>query len=215
MHTQKDTLKILNCSKATISRYVKNGKLTRVKQGRETFYDEHEVAALATEIEKNKIRLGKEVKPKETIELPKRVETELKALSANSILTEIGYEKLSNATKNLIDMGLYEECDKEVLLWYALSAQACHYYFVKSMEVDGISLNGEVIKSEDETVQVFIGKANVHPYHKMMLDHQKQMQLYSDKLGLNPLARLRFDIKEDEEVTDSIFDMKDNEEEIL
>lgn len=197
MHTQQDTLKILNCSKATLSRYVNSGKLERVKQGRKTFYDEHEVASLINEIEANKKRLGKEIKPKEKIEISKELQSELKSLSANSLLTAIGMEKLSSATSSLIDLGLYEECDKEVLLWYALSAQACHYYFVKSMEVDGISMNGEIIKSEDETVQIFIGKANVHPYHKMMLDHQKQMNVYSNQLGLNPLARLKFDIKEE------------------
>lgn len=200
MHNQKDTLKILGCSKMTLSRYVKDGKLTRQKQGRQTFYDEVEVGKLITEIEKNKEKIGMEVKPKEKIELPLQVENELKALSANSILTKIGLEKLSTATKNLIDLGLYEDCDKEVLLWYALSAQACHYYFVKSMEVDGVSMNGEIIKSEDETVKIFIGKANVHPYHKMMLDHQKQMNTYSDRLGLNPLARLKFDIEEKKEI---------------
>ena len=54
MHAQKEALIILNCSKMTLSRYVQDGKLSRVKKGRKTFYDEHEVAALVKEIDNNK-----------------------------------------------------------------------------------------------------------------------------------------------------------------
>jgi len=187
MHTQKDTLKILGCSKMTLSRYVKDGKLNRIIRGRKSFYNEVEVGKLINEIEKNKIKIGMEIKPKEKIELPDETKKEIENISANSVLNKIGMETLATATRQLIDLGLYEDCDKQILLCYALSTQAYNYYFVKSMEVDGVTIADS-------------GSATVHPYHRIMLDHQKQMLNYSDRLGLNPLARLKFDIKEPKEV---------------
>lgn len=214
MHTQEDTLKILSCDKSTLSRYVKKGKLERVKQGRKTYYDEHQVAALVSEIETNKKKVGIEIKPKEKIELPIEVEKEIEHLSANSSLNEVGMETLATATRQLIDLGLYEECDKQILLCYALSTQAYNHYFVKSMEIDGINIDGQKVLMEDGTTMLFVGKVGVHSYHKIMIDHQKMMLNYSDRLGLNPLARLKFDIKDEEEVTDSIFDNKSNNEDV-
>lgn len=199
MHSQKDALKILGCSKMTLSRYVKDGKLNRVKQGRETFYDEVEVGRLITEIEKNKQRIGMEIKPKEKIELPKKAKDEIAQLSANSSLNTIGMDTLATATKQLIDLGLYEDCDKQILLNYALSTQAYNHYFVKSMEIDGVNIDGQIAELEDGSKMMFVGKVGVHSYHKIMMDHQKMMLNYSDRLGLNPLARLKFDIQEEEE----------------
>lgn len=196
MHTHGETLKILNCSKSTLSRYVNKGKLKRVKRGRETFYDEREVALLVQEIEDNKQRVGIEIKQPEKIELPPEIENEIQLLSANSKLTRIGMEVLSTATSDLVGLGLYEDCDKQTLLCYALSAQAYNHYYAKSIEADSVSMNGEIVESKDGTVQVYIGKATVHPYHNIMMDHQKMMLQYSDRLGLNPLARQKLNIKE-------------------
>ncbi|TLP41048.1 P27 family phage terminase small subunit [Arcobacter arenosus] len=198
MQNQKDTLKILNCDKSTLSRYVKNGELQRFKKGRNTFYDEHEVAALVKKIEANKKRVGIEIKPKEKIKLPPKIEQETQVLAANSKLTALGIEILSTATKDLIDMGLYEQCDKQILLCYALSAQAYNHYYVKSLEC-GVLLSGDTHESEDGTLTVELNRATVHPYHKMMLDHQKMMLNYSDRLGLNPLARTKLETKEKKE----------------
>jgi len=195
MHTHEDTMKILGCSKMTLSRYVKSGKLNKVKKGRKTFYDEVEVALLVEEIEDNKKRVGIEIKPKEKIELPPSVEDELQDLSANTSLNKIGMETLSVATKDLIDLGLFEECDKQILLSYALSVQAYNHYFVKSMEIDGVTVADT-------------GSYSVHPYHRIMMDHQKQMLNYSDRLGLNPLARQKLEPKEKKEKS-SIMDILD------
>ena len=183
MHTQDETLKILNCDKSTLSRYVKKGKLERIKKGRRTYYDEREVALLVKEIEDNKKRVGIEITPPKKIELPPDVKNEIEELSANSTLNKIGMDILMTTTNNLIDLGLYEECDKQILLCYALSAQAYNHFFVKAMEVDGITFADT-------------GSATVHPYHRIMMDHQKQMLNYSDRLGLNPLSRQKFDIQE-------------------
>ncbi len=198
MHTHENALKILNCSKMTLSRYVKDGKLERQKKGRKTFYDEHQVAALVLEIENNKKKVGIEIKPKEKIELPVEVERELKNLSADSLLTAVGMEKLSTATKSLIDLGLYKKCDKETLLCYALSAQSYNYFYVKSMKIDSVNVDGQIAELEDGTKVMFIGKVSVHSFHKIMIDHQKMMLNYMDRLGLNPLSRTKFDIKEKE-----------------
>ena len=186
MNTHKEALEILDCSKMTLSRYVKDGKLTRVKRGRRTFYDKREVALLSKIIQTNKQKYRTDLPPAETrqIKLPPKIENEIQELSADSQLNKVGMQALQEATKSLDDMGIYEECDKQVLLCYALSVQAYNHYFVKSMEVDGITVA--------ET-----GSATVHPYHRIMLDNQKMAITLSDKLGLNPLARLKFKTQEE------------------
>lgn len=199
MNTHKEALEVLNCSKMTLSRYVKDGKLTRIKKGRRTFYDKREVALLAKDIQANKRKYRTDLPQTETrqIELPKEVQDEIQELSADSRLNKVGMQTLQEATKSLDDMGLYKECDKQALLQYALSIQAFNHYFVKSMEVDGITVA--------ET-----GSATVHPYHRIMMDHQKISLALSDKLGLNPLARQKIEIKEKRELTDMeklIFDI--------
>ena|GEM_PF-4660868 len=202
LHTQADTLKILNCDKSTLSRYVKKGRLDREKVGRKTYYNEHQVAALAAEIESNKMKVGIEIKPKEKIELPCEAKKDIANVSSSQNLTAVGYEYLSIATNDLMDLGLYDKCDKQILVLYALSCQNYFKYLYSADENDCL------ITSDS-------GITSVHPHFKVAQHHEKQMLNYMDRLGLNPLSRQKFEIKEDEEVMDSIFDMKDNEEEIL
>ena len=202
MHTHSDTLKILNCSKMTLSRYVASGELTKVKKGRKTFYNEHEVAALVLEIEANKKKVGIKIKPKEKIELPNELETKIKNVSGGENLTAVGYEYLSIATNDLMDLGLYDKCDKQILVLYALS---CQNYFKYLRSADD---NDCLITSDS-------GMTTVHPHFKVAQHHEKQMLNYMDRLGLNPLSRQKFEIKEEEKVIDSIFDIKDSNEAIL
>ena len=197
MHTQEETLKILGCDKSTLSRYVKRGKLEREKKGRKTYYDEHEVAALVIEIESNKKKVGIEIKPKEKIELPADVKTEIANVSSSENLTAVGYEYLSIATKDLIDLGLYEECDKQILVLYALSCQNFFKYLHSADE-------------NDCTITSDTGITSVHPHFKVAQHHEKQMLNYMDRLGLNPLARQKFDIQEKKE-NSSIMDILNEE----
>lgn len=183
MHTHTDTLKILNCSKMTLSRYVASGELTKVKKGRKTFYDEHEVAALVREIDNNKKRVGIEIKPKEKIEIPEDVKSEIKNVSGGDNLTAVGYEYLSIATDDLINLGLYDSCDKQILVLYALSSQNYFRYLLSADENDCI------ITSDS-------GITAIHPHFKVAQHHEKQMLNYMDRLGLNPLSRQKFEIKE-------------------
>lgn len=194
MHTQQETLKILNCSKMTLARYVKSGKLNRTKKGRASYYDEVEVALLVKEVEDGKRKAGVEITEHEKIELPPEVNKEIENLSADTCLNKVGMQYLQDATKSLIDFGLYEECDKQILLAYSLSAQAYNHYFVRAMEVDAVDYAAET------------GSATVHPFHRVMMDHQKQMVNYSNMLGLNPLARTKFEIVEKEK-NSSIMDI--------
>lgn len=187
MHKQEDALKILNCSKATLSRYAKDGRLNVVKKGRNTFYDEHEVAVLVLEIEANKKRVGIEIKPKEKIELPKEAQKNLDLMSANSELNQIGIQALQTATADLCRLGLYDDCDKQILLMYALNHQAYNRFFVLAMEMDAITSNEA-------------GNLSVHPYHKVMQYHEKQMMQCMDRLGLNPLSRQKFTIEPKKEI---------------
>lgn len=197
MHTQEETLKILGCDKSTLSRYVKRGKLEREKKGRKTYYDEHEVAALVLEIESNKKKVGIEIKPKEKIELPADVKTEITNVSSSENLTAVGYEYLSIATKDLIDLGLYEECDKQILVLYSLSCQNFFKYLHSADE-------------NDCTITSDTGITSVHPHFKVAQHHEKQMLNYMDRLGLNPLARQKFDIQEKKE-NSSIMDILNEE----
>jgi len=183
MHTQDEALKILGCDKSTLSRYVKRNKLERTKKGKRTYYDEHEIAALVLEIESNKRKVGIKIKPKEKIELPNELETKIKNVSGGENLTAVGYEYLSIATKDLIDLGLYEECDKQILILYAMSCQNFFKYLHSADENDCL------ITSET-------GITSVHPHFKVAQHHEKQMLNYMDRLGLNPLARLKFEIEE-------------------
>lgn len=185
MHTHSDTLKILNCSKMTLSRYVASGELIKVKKGRKTFYDEHEVAALVKEIESNKKKVGIEIKPKEKIDIPDILKTDLANVSSSENLTEVGYEYLSTATNDLMDLGLYDKCDKQILVLYALSCQNYFKYLHSANENDCL------ITSDS-------GITSVHPHFKVAQHHEKQMLNYMDRLGLNPLSRQKFEIKEPE-----------------
>lgn len=197
MHTQEDTLKILNCDKSTLSRYVKKEKLTRVKRGRKTFYDEHQVAALVKEIENNKIKLGIEVKPKEKIEIPEAVKDAIDNVSGADNLKAVGYEYLSLATNDLINLGLYEECDKQILVLYALSSQNYFKYLYSADENDCL------ITSDG-------GITSVHPHFKVAQHHEKQMLNYMDRLGLNPLSRLKFEIEKPKKKSSIMDILNDN-----
>ena len=183
MHKHEDALKILGCTKMTLSRYAKDGKLKVTKKGRNTFYDEHEVAALVLEIENNKKKVGIEIKPKEKIELPKEVMQSVANVSGGDNLTAVGYEYLSTTTNHLINMGLYEECDKNILVLYALSCQNYFKYLYSADENDCL------ITSDS-------GITTVHPHFKVAQHHEKQMLNYMDRMGLNPLSRQKFAIKE-------------------
>ena len=188
MHTHKETLIVLNCSKMTLSRYVKDGKLERIKQGRKTYYSEHEVASLVKEIEDNKERYRPDVpkREKQEIEIPDELKEICKNITSEDCLTKIGYKYLAEATENLKKLGLYNAADKEALIHYALSIQSFYKYLYLSEQTDSIYTNDT-------------GMSTVHPYHRIMMDHQKMMIYYSDRLGFNPLARTKLEIKEKEE----------------
>ena len=186
----------------TLSRYVASGELTKVKKGRSTYYDEHEVAALVKEIENNKKKVGIEIKPKEKIGLPEDIKNDIANVSSAENLTSVGYEYLSIATNDLMDLGLYEKCDKQILVMYALSCQNYFKYLYSADENDCLITNDA-------------GTTTVHPHFKVAQHHEKQMLNYMDRLGLNPLSRQKFEIAEKEEVIDSIFDNKDDDEAIL
>ena len=187
MLSQTDTLKILGCSKASLSDYVKSGKLIREKKGRKTFYDEHEVTQLVSElkIKREKYRPDLSNKPKEKIELPTELIPILDNMSANENLNDVGYQYLAEAKKDLVELGLYKDCDKHILILYSISVQNYFKYLYSTNENDGIAIND-------------MGTSAVHPHFKIMQHHEKMMVNYMDRLGLNPLSRTKLDIKEKE-----------------
>lgn len=199
MHTHEQALIILNCSKMTLSRYVKDNKLTRVKKGRKTFYDEHEVAALVKEIEDNKNKYRPDVpkREKQRIELPNEVREICKDVSSADSLTKIGYQYLTEVTEYLQNTNLYKDVDREILVQYALSVQNYYKYLYLSTQENCI------FKSDT-------GAITLHPYFKVMQHHEKQMLAYMDRLGLNPLSRQKMEIEEKRELSEMeklIFDI--------
>ena len=190
MHSQKNALKILNCSKATLSRYAKSGKLIVLKQGRNTYYDEQEVASLVHVVDENKKKFGKDIKQREKIiDKSKDLRKQYEVLAANDRLDAIGKEALRNATSDLIELGLFENFDKQCILNYALKVQAYNRYFVLSMDTDAISRSGS-------------GGLTLHPYHKAMQYHEKQMLQLMDRMGLNPASRQKLSIVKDGNIED-------------
>jgi len=193
MHTHKETLEILGCSKMALSRYAQDGKLTKTKKGRRAYYDEHEVAALVPSVEDGRMRRGLEPKEKKSIELPKEVHEEITNISDSRNLDAVGYQYLAEATKDLNNLGFFEECDRQILVLYALNAQMYQRYLYASSSVDCISVNDS-------------GTSTLHPHFKVMQHHEKQMLMYMDRLGLNPLSRTKLDAKPTKDKT-SIMDI--------
>lgn len=187
MHTHKETLAILGCSKMALSRYVKDGKLTKHKKGRNAYYDEHEVASLVAEVSEGRKRRGLEDKPKEPIPLPDEIETAIKNVSSGHLLDSVGFEYLASATTSLKEMKLYEDCDKQILVLYAINAQMYYRYLHSSAMQDHMTLNAS-------------GTYTLHPHFKVMQHHEKQMLQYMDRLGLNPLSRNKFEIEKPKDI---------------
>ena len=187
MHTHKETLEILNCSKMSLSRYVREGKIEKIKKGRKAFYNKYDVAALLHEVTKNKEKYKPNApkREKKKIELPEEDKKAFQVYASADNLTKVGYQYLAEATEDLKKLGLYEDVDREILLQYALSAQNFYKYLFLSNENDGI-------------FQTESGTVTLHPYVKIMQHHQKMLLSFSDRLGLNPLARQKFELKEPE-----------------
>lgn len=186
MHSQSETLRILGCSKATLSNYVKRGRLTRNKSGKNTFYDEREVALLLPEIEANRKKhcpdLPKKKPPPEPGPPPKENRPPLSFDHTAELLDEYGLEVLADTTKKVKDLGIFEEIDRYALEQFAFHSQEAHKYWVKSSQEDGVSVGA-------------MGGKTVHPYHRIMKDHQKSMQYYMDRFGLTPDARRKLGVE--------------------
>lgn len=187
MHTHNETLAILGCTKMALSRYVKDGKLTKTKKGRNTYYDEHEVASLVAEVADGRKRRGLEEKPKEPIPLPDDVQTAITNVSSGHLLDSVGFEYLAQGTASLKELGLYHDCDKQVLVLYAINAQMYYRYLHSSSQQDHATLNAS-------------GTMTLHPHFKVMQHHEKQMLAYMDRLGLNPLSRNKFEIEKKKDI---------------
>ena len=191
MHTQKEALIVLNCSKMTLSRYVKDGKLERVKKGRKTYYDEHQVATLVKQIEDNKNKYRPDVpkREKKQIELPNEVKELCKNISSTENLSKVGFEYLAETTEYLKKSNLYQDADKEILVQYALSVQNFYKYLYLSNQ------NECIFKSDT-------GMITLHPFFKVMQHHEKQMLNYMDRLGLHPLSRQKLNVEEEKELSE-------------
>lgn len=188
MHTHNETLAILGCSKMALSRYVKDGKLTKHKKGRNAYYDEHEVASLVAEVADGRKRRGLEEKPKEPIPLPDEdTKNAITNVSSGHVLDAIGFEYLAQATTSLKELKLYDDCDKQILVLYAINAQMYYRYLYSSSMQDHMTMNAS-------------GMQTIHPHFKVMQHHEKQMLAYMDRLGLNPLSRNKFDIEKKKEI---------------
>lgn len=187
--TTDRAIAILGCSAKTLQRKKKDGEIKAIKKGRNWYFYEDEILSIVEDVKKKQITYSPNEtikKQKEKITINAEIEKAGVNLSANSELNEIGLETLQTATKDLIRLGLYEECDKQILLMYALNMQAFNRFLCLATQEDCIYTNEA-------------GNISVHPYFKVMQFHEKQVLQYMDRLGLNPLSRQKFPIKEKEE----------------
>jgi len=134
---------------------------------------------------KEKYKPNAPKREKKKIELPEEDKKAFQVYASADNLTKVGYQYLAEATEDLKKLGLYKDVDREILLQYALSAQNFYKYLFLSNENDGI-------------FQTESGTVTLHPYVKIMQHHQKMLLSFSDRLGLNPLARQKFELKEPE-----------------
>lgn len=203
MHTQDEALEILQCSKVTLGRYVKKGKLTRHKQGRRSYYDEREVARLLLEIENNSKKYRPDIKKQEPKQIPIKEEPKRVVADNRSILDDVGMSILMTATKQLKEKNIIQKTDLRALEQYAHSLQMFYRYSELADRVDC------VVTSDN-------GVSTVHPYHKVAMDYSKKAQSYEKELGLTPLSRQRLKIEDKKEhIEASIFDEDVSDDETI
>lgn len=186
MLSHEDTLKMLGCTKMSLSRYVSEGMLTKKKVGRKSYYDEHEVAKLVPVVDNNMIKARKELKEKEPIPIKEERE-KLKpcniVLENREMLNPYGLNILKETTDYLMDLDIYEKVYQTELMDYAFNKQMYLYYSQKSVELDSVSISDN-------------GNMTVHPYHKVAQDYHKKIKIFEDRYYLNPQSKQKLIIKE-------------------
>lgn len=183
MKTTKEAMSFLGCSRMTLNRYVKDKKLKTKKNKNRIYYDETDLAKVKLEIEGNIEKFRPDLTNRQT-EIPQSIEKDIRPYLAISELNEIGLQSLTEATNHLEELGLLQEIDKHTLYLYALNYQSYHKYF---------NLLAEAEKDSDMAQEA-------DSYHRKMIQHEKMMSTYSDKMGMNPLARQKLVIEEKVEI---------------
>lgn len=188
MLSQIDTLKILDCSKASLSDYVKKGLINRSKIGRRTYYDEHEVTDLAYKIKKDREKYRPDLLDREKQQIPIKEDREkLKPCSIildnKEMLNSYGISILKETTDHLIELDIYEKVYQTELMDYAFNKQMYLYYSQKSVELDSVAVADN-------------GTMTVHPYHKVAQDYHKKIKVFEDRYYLNPVSKQKLVIKE-------------------
>ena len=184
MLSQSDTLKMLDCSKSSLSKYVKNGDLKRNKEGRNTFYDEHEVVLLAAIIKADRKQFRPDLsdREKETIVAPSSYAppSDFRGISISTELNDIGLFYLKSIIDHLEELNLYKATYLPVLNRYGRAGQLYEEYSLKASAVNSISTNNS-------------GSESVHPYHKVAENYKKEMNTIENNFGLNLLALQKID----------------------
>lgn len=183
MKTTKDAVTFLGCSRMTLNRYVNDGKVKTKKQKNRIYYDETDLAKVKLEMEGNIEKHRPDLVGRQS-EIPKSIEKDIRPYLAISELNEVGLQSLNEATANLIELGLLKDIDKHILYLYAINYQSYHKYF--NLLVDA--------ETNTDDLQL------IDSYHRKMMSHEKMMNIYSDKLGMNPLARQKLVIEEKSDI---------------
>ena len=177
--------------KKDIEKYIKRPKARTVKQA----VKKAKVIKKKKETRKvNKENLAPPVEPPpEPMQPYKRLDDE-----NFSPLNKIGQDEFIRIEKALRENGTYEDKDRSLLLFYAISYQKYINAVVKS-------------EQEDDLVSNEVGDLKIHPYFLIADKCFKHMNDMAKQLGIGVRSRVGLEIKKEKKV--SVFDMMNKDEE--
>lgn len=155
-----------------------------------------------TETKKKLISKKKEVIKKDQEQKPKILKNESKNTNLDdeefTPLNKIGQSEFLRVEKLLIKNGTYEEVDRSLLLFYAISYQKY---------INAVTMSA---KNDDTTMDDF-GNLKIHPYFTVADKTFSHMQKLAVMLGIGVKSRVGLDIKKEKKK--SVFDILNKNEE--
>ena len=160
--TMKNALSHIGCSRQTMTKWIKMGKLTPTKDNLgHLVFDVREIRKMAGQYDDNMDM--RKIKGLHAAPLPKQVSTYLKEKQDEDILNHFGKQELMRITEQLNDLGFLPLADKGVILRYSIAIQMQNRYLHEMKEDEGNPI-----------------------YIKMYEMFTKQVTGYEKSLGLTP-----------------------------
>jgi len=181
--TMDEAVDFLGCSKRTLYRYVKDGRLSYTEKNGGKWFKRKDLAPILTNIIDNKEKHRPDTsdepsksKKKELIADTDLLQRILKATKPKPILNGTGKEVLMATTKYLKDIGFIDNTTKEPILRYSIAVQMKEVYLELATEFQ------------------------VKFYFDLVKQFQSEIQHYEKELGLTPAALAKIKPMEKEDV---------------